>query len=220
MALLAFVGSFGSSIISPSQPFLATHLDVSLETSVLVVSLFVLGYAFGPMVFAPLGEAFGRKISMLPALFVLGIFSIGTAVSHNAASLFITRFFGGLFASAPVSNVSAAVGDLYDAKERGIPMALIALCVVGGPCVAPIVGAAITINPHMGWRCMLIVDSVEYLLILSNISRDGIHSSHLYLLSRRPLLLCTPGNLSPGSSSTQSTTFADRDRQSQLLASS
>lgn len=153
MALLAFVGSFGSSIISPAQPALAVYLGIKLETTVLVVSLFVLGYAFGPMIFAPIGEVYGRKISMLPPVFVLGIFSIATAVSHNAAAIFITRFFGGLFASSPVSNVSAAVGDLYDPKQRGVPMALMALCVVGGPCLAPIVGAAITVNPHMGWRC-------------------------------------------------------------------
>ncbi|KAJ9635005.1 hypothetical protein H2204_005960 [Knufia peltigerae] len=191
MALLAFVGSFGSSIISPSQPFLATHLDVSLETSVLVVSLFVLGYAFGPMVFAPLGEAFGRKISMLPALFVLGIFSIGTAVSHNAASLFITRFFGGLFASAPVSNVSAAVGDLYDAKERGIPMALIALCVVGGPCVAPIVGAAITINPHMGWRWTEYIQAIFTFSVVALCSFALPETYHPVLLQRKAQRLRT-----------------------------
>jgi hypothetical protein len=39
------------------------------------------------------------------------IFSIGTAVSKNAASVLITRFFGGVFGSAPVSNVSAALGQ-------------------------------------------------------------------------------------------------------------
>jgi MFS family permease len=155
MALLAFVGSFGSSIASPAEPVISKYLDVTLEATVLLVSLFVLGYAFGPMLWAPISEVYGRKISMIPAIFVLGLFSIGTAVSNNAASVFITRFLGGLFGSAAISNVSAAIGDFYPPKTRGIPMALMAVCVVGGPCLAPLAGAAITINPHLGWRCKI-----------------------------------------------------------------
>lgn len=154
MAMLAFVGSFGASVISPAEAILAAEFNVSKETTVLVLALFVLGYAFGPMLWGPLGEVYGRKVSMLPSVFILGLFSIGTATSKSVAAIFVTRFFGGLFASAPISNVSAAIGDFYDPKERGVPMALMAACVVGGPCIAPVVGSAIVVNPHMGWRCM------------------------------------------------------------------
>jgi DHA1 family multidrug resistance protein-like MFS transporter len=90
---------------------------------------------------------------MLPAVFVLGVFTIATAVSRNAASVFVTRFFAGFFGSAPNSNVSAALGDIYKPKSRGVAMALMSVCVVGGPCVAPVLGAALTVNPKLGWRC-------------------------------------------------------------------
>lgn len=56
---------------------------------------------------------------MIPAVFILGLFSIGTAVGKNAETIFLTRFFAGVFGSAPVSNVSAALGDLYEPKARG-----------------------------------------------------------------------------------------------------
>lgn len=56
---------------------------------------------------------------MLPAMICLGLFSIGTATSKNAQSIFITRFFAGCFGSAPVSNVSAALGDIWHQKARG-----------------------------------------------------------------------------------------------------
>jgi DHA1 family multidrug resistance protein-like MFS transporter len=91
---------------------------------------------------------------MLPAVFALGILSIGTAVSQNPASVFITRFIGGVFGSAPISNVSAALGDIYDPRTRGVPMSFYALCVIGGPALAPLIGASLTANPHLGWRCM------------------------------------------------------------------
>lgn len=93
-------------------------------------------------------------MGMLPAMFCLGIFSVGTATSKNAASIFITRFLGGIFASAPISNVPAALGDIYTPRVRGTAMTCLALCITGGPTVGPIVGAALTVNPSLGWRCM------------------------------------------------------------------
>ena len=53
-------------------------------------------------------------------MFVLGLFSIATAVGKNAQTIFITRFFAGVFGSSPVSNVAAALGDIWEPKARGI----------------------------------------------------------------------------------------------------
>lgn len=89
---------------------------------------------------------------MLPAMACLAFFSIGTALSRNAQSVFITRFFGGLFGSAPVSNVNAALGDIYSREARGNAVAIYAICVVGGTTLGPVIGAGILVNPHMGWR--------------------------------------------------------------------
>jgi hypothetical protein len=108
LSLIAFAGASGASITSPAEPTISAFFDISRETTVLTVSLFILGFAFGPMLWGPLGEVYGRRVSMLPAMVILGLFSIGTAASTNPASVFITRFFGGLFGSAPVSNVAAA----------------------------------------------------------------------------------------------------------------
>lgn len=92
--MVALGGSLGSSIISPAEMVLAHKFHVSSEVTVLCVSLYVLGFAFGPSIWAPIAEAYGRRVSILPAIFVLGIFSIGTAVSDSLAAVLVTRFFG------------------------------------------------------------------------------------------------------------------------------
>jgi hypothetical protein len=51
MALLAFVASLGTSIMSPANADLAIYLGVEIEATALTLSLFVLGQAFGPIVF-------------------------------------------------------------------------------------------------------------------------------------------------------------------------
>jgi len=97
---------------------------------------------------------------MLPPMFCLGLLSIGTATSKNAQSIFLTRFFGGLFGSAPVSNVSAALGDIWEPKARGTAVTFYAVAVVGGPTLGPIIGSALLVNPHLGWRWTEYIEAI------------------------------------------------------------
>jgi hypothetical protein len=152
LGMLALAASLGSSIIAPAERAISEKFDVSQEVAVLSISLYVLGFAFGPCLWAPVSEIWGRRVSMLPAMVGLGLFSIGCACSQNAQTVFITRFFSGIFGSAPVSNVSAALGDMYEAKARGIAVTFYAVAVVGGPTLGPVIGSALTANPHLGWR--------------------------------------------------------------------
>lgn len=151
LGLLALAPSFGSSIISPASQAIAQDLGVSEEVTVLNVSLYVLGFALGPCIWAPISEVWGRKISMLPPMFCLGLFSTGTASSTTLASILITRFFGGVFGSASVSNVSAALGDFWSREARGTAVSFYAIMVVGGPTIAPVVGAALTEKLSWHW---------------------------------------------------------------------
>jgi hypothetical protein len=151
LGLLAFVASLASSITAPANYEIGKYVGVSQEVSVLTISLFVLGFVFGPSIWGPTSEIWGRRWSMLPATFIMGLFGIGFAVAEDAQTVFICRFFMGLFGSAPVSNVSAALGDLWEPKERGKAVVWYAVSVVGGPTLGPTIGAALTVNEHLGW---------------------------------------------------------------------
>lgn len=47
LGMLALSASLGSSIIAPAEPKIAAYLGISEEITVLAVSLYVLGFAFG-----------------------------------------------------------------------------------------------------------------------------------------------------------------------------
>ncbi|KAE8450259.1 hypothetical protein EG329_006687 [Mollisiaceae sp. DMI_Dod_QoI] len=160
LGMLAFAASLGSSIIAPAEDDIAKYVGVSTETTVLTVSLYVVGFALGPSCWGPLAELYGRRLSMLPAVFILGLFSIATAVGNNAQTIFITRFFAGVFGSAPVSNVSAALGDIYEPKARGTAVTFYAVAVVGGPTLGPIIGSALVVNKHLGWRWTEYIEAI------------------------------------------------------------
>lgn len=151
LGLTTMGASFASSSFSPTFNALEEVFGVSRTVATLSLSLFVLGFAFGPLAFAPISELYGRKISFLPAYFVFGCFLIAVATAENIQTVLLCRFFAGLMASAPISNVAGSLADMYDDKSRGLAVVLYSVAVIGGPTVGPLVGAAIT-NSYLGWR--------------------------------------------------------------------
>lgn len=109
------------------------------------------GFGFGPIFWAPVSEVWGRRYGILPGMFCLGIFSIAMASGTNAASVFVARFFAGVFGSASISNSVAGISDLWSREARGTAISWYAVAVNGGPTLGPIIGAAIMLNPNLGW---------------------------------------------------------------------
>ena len=54
-----------------------------MEVGTLGTSLFVLGYAFGPIIWAPFSELYGRRLPIIIGSFGFGIFAIGVATAQN-----------------------------------------------------------------------------------------------------------------------------------------
>ncbi|KAJ6014361.1 hypothetical protein N7540_008952 [Penicillium herquei] len=129
----------------------AKHFHISPEVMVLATSLFVLGFAFGPIIFGPLSELYGRKRPLFLGLFAFAIFQIPVAVAQNLQAIFICRFLGGLFASAPLAIVSGILADLFESVERGNAVSVFAGATFIGPVAGPILGGFITMS-HLGWR--------------------------------------------------------------------
>lgn len=73
------ISAFGSSIFSAATPAVAREFGVSQTVGVLGVSLYVLGFAFGPSLWAPLSELKGRRLPLVLSMFGFCIFSLATA---------------------------------------------------------------------------------------------------------------------------------------------
>lgn len=146
------MAAFTSSIFSSATGAVSSQYHVSTEVGVLGVSLYVLGFATGPILWAPLSELRGRKMPVTLAMFGFSIFSIGTAVGKDLQTVLICRFFGGVFGSCPLAVVAAVFSDMFDNRSRGLAITLFAMIVFTGPLLAPFLGGFIVLNEHMGWR--------------------------------------------------------------------
>jgi len=147
----AFCCTFASSIMAPTAGQIEAEFNVGAEVATLGTSLFVLGYALGPLIFAPMSELFGRRLPIISSMFGFGVFSIGVAVAKDFQTLIICRFFAGCFGSSPLTIVAAIFSDMFDNRYRGLSVACFSAMVINGPLLGPFIGGFIT-KSYLGWR--------------------------------------------------------------------
>lgn len=124
-------------MFAPGVPGVLEDFDSSsVILASFVVSVYLIGYAFGPLLCAPMSELYGRLpvYHITNALFI--IFTIACAVAPSLDSLIGFRFLAGAAGSAPLVLGGGSVADLYSREERGSKMALFAM----GPLLGPVAG--------------------------------------------------------------------------------
>ena len=128
------------------------QFGVIQEVAVLGLTLYVLGFAFGPILWAPLSELQGRRLPLVVSMFGFSIFSIATATAKDLQTVMLTRFFAGVFGSCPLAVVAAVFSDMFGNRTRGLAVTVFSMTVFTGPLFAPFIGGFIVMNPSLGWR--------------------------------------------------------------------
>jgi MFS transporter, DHA1 family, multidrug resistance protein len=169
-AILAYTclcSTFTSSIFSTATKSLVEEFHVSIEVAVLSSSLYILGYAFGPLIWGPFSELQGRKLPILTGMFGFMIFNFAVAVAKDLQTVMICRFWSGFFGSCPLSVVAAVFADMFDNRQRGPAIVVFASCVFMGPMLGPFIGGFIILNRSLGWRWTSYITGIMGALSLS-----------------------------------------------------
>lgn len=126
-ALCTLCIAFASSCYTGAAGILTVEFGVEEEIVILGVSLFVLGFGVGPLLWAPLSEMYGRRIVFLVSFLPFALFNLGGARAQNIETVIVTRFFGGAFGSSMLTNAGAMISDVFSAKDRGLATTFFAL---------------------------------------------------------------------------------------------
>lgn len=150
IALATLSCSFDSSTFSSVIQDIRDEFHASTTVGTLGISLFVLGFAVGPLFWAPLSELHGRWIVFAFTIPVFTIFNAATAGAQNIETILIPSFLAGSFGSSPLANGGGVLVDLFSANERSLAMSLYAAAPFLGPALGPIVGGFL--GEAGGWR--------------------------------------------------------------------
>jgi multidrug resistance protein len=138
-------------MFAPGVPQLMAEFQSSdPQLASFVVSVYVLGFAAGPLVFAPLSEIYGRTIVYHVCNMCFCAFVIGCALAPSMSSLIAFRFLSGVFGSCPITNGGGSITDMITQERRGAAMAVFSIGPLLGPIIGPVAGGFL--SESKGWR--------------------------------------------------------------------
>ncbi|KND92413.1 putative transporter [Tolypocladium ophioglossoides CBS 100239] len=155
LAFMAFTVTFTCISVAPIAHRIVDDLngdDGSQSATVLLITIWELGEAAGPLLIAPLSEIFGRcpLINVSNVLFIAG--TVLAALSQNTDMFIAARALTGMAVSSNVLNPSI-VGDIFPPEQRGKAISLFMFATLVGGTVGPAFSGAVT--QSLGWRAVL-----------------------------------------------------------------
>jgi multidrug resistance protein len=124
--------------------------STSTTLASLVVSIYILGYAFGPLFIAPLSEIYGRTYVYHVTNILFIVFTVACAVSTDLGMLIGFRFIAGMMGATPLTIGGGTNADMFRTEERGAAMAIWSVGPLLGPVIGPVAGGYLT--QGLGWR--------------------------------------------------------------------
>lgn len=151
LGAMTFAATFSSSVFTAAANVTAQEFGVAPETMALATSLFVFGFATGPILMGPASELHGRKTPLFVGYLGFILTQIPVGLAQNVETILIFRFLGGVASSGSPAIVGGYLADFLPPVERGVGVAIFAATTLIGPSVGAIIGG-IVVKSSLGWR--------------------------------------------------------------------
>jgi MFS transporter, DHA1 family, multidrug resistance protein len=167
LAALAAVMAVSTDLYLSGIPALVQDLGGTDSQGQLTLSVFLIGFALGQIVYGGLSDQWGRKPALFIGLAIYGVASLACAVAVDMETLIAARFLQGLGGAAGPVVARAIVADSYDRLNAARMMATIAGAMAIVPAIAPVLGSWLLY--FFDWRAQFVA-----LLILGLITVAGV----------------------------------------------
>ncbi|MCC5616695.1 MFS transporter [Nostoc sp. CHAB 5836] len=145
---IVLIAVIGVSSVTPAFPKLAKDLNINPKNLSLLITAFTLpSLILGPII-GILADRLGRKIIIVPSLFIFGIAGTACAFARDFNFLLWLRLLQGIGAASLLSLSITLIGDLYTGDRRTTAMGYNGSISSVGTSSYPIIGGALA---TMGW---------------------------------------------------------------------
>ncbi len=155
LVLITFSGTLAMHMFVPALPAAARDLGAGTGAMQLTISLYVLGLAFGQLVYGPLSDAFGRRPVLMVGLAIYTLSGLAALLAPGVQSLIAARLFQALGGCAGLVLGRAMVRDTATGDDAVRQMALLTLMMLVGPGLAPLFGGLLA--EGFGWRSIFVL---------------------------------------------------------------
>lgn len=189
LAMLTALGPMTTDMYLPSMPDIARSLHAPIADVQLTFSSYLIGFAFGQILYGPFSDRYGRRPVLFVALVLYTAATLVCALAQSIETLIAARFVQAIGGAGAIVLSRAMVRDLYSGVRAGRELSLIGAIMGFAPIVAPVIGGVM--QAGFGWRSNFIVlcgaaaiaiAVVAKLLpeTLANRSREPISPAYLF----------------------------------------
>jgi len=150
LGALVTLSSFATDMGLPVLDATAASLGVTSARAAYTLSVFILGFALGPLLSGSLSDRLGRRPVLLAGCAAFAGFGAAAAFARSIEALLLCRLVMGVGAGTVQVLVIATVRDLYAGAEARVRQSYVNLAAGLAPIIAPTLG--VLTAAVGGWR--------------------------------------------------------------------
>lgn len=162
-ALVAF-GPLSIDMYLPALPSIAHDLNSTVAATQKTITIFLLGFSIGMLIYGPLSDRFGRKKLLLIGMVLYVFATLGCIFSQHIEQLLLFRFLQAIGGASASVLARALVRDLFNNQEIPKILSLMHIITMIATLVAPLAGAIII--QYFNWTGIFIFLFIYSLLCM------------------------------------------------------
>jgi MFS transporter, DHA1 family, multidrug resistance protein len=162
--LVAF-GPLSTDMYLPSLPTMMRDLNADVGQVQLTLSVFLVGFALGQLLYGPLSDRFGRRHVLMGGIAIYVAASVACVLAPTIGSLITARFFQALGACAGPVLARAVVRDVHGREGAARILAYMGTAMALAPMFMPTVGGYLVMG--FGWQAIFIFLTVYSATLLT-----------------------------------------------------
>jgi len=167
LASILAVSPLAVDMYLPAMPTLAEHLNTPMSMVQNSLSIYLLGYALGLILFGPMADKYPRRRLVLLGIGGFFITSLLLPFVSNIEQFLTIRFFQAFVSSAATVVVPGAVREYYG-KDTAKGLSYVSMIMMLAPMIAPSIGSVLLLAHS--WQLIFYVLAAYSLIVLLLVS--------------------------------------------------
>jgi len=142
LAAILAVSPLAVDMYLPAMPTLAEYLNTPISMVQNSLSIYLLGYSLGLILFGPMADKYSRRYLVLFGLCGFVITSLLLGVVTNIEQFLTLRFFQAFISSAATVVVPGAIREYYG-KDTAKGLSYVSMIMMLAPMIAPSIGSVL-----------------------------------------------------------------------------